>query len=300
MRWLKRIALTLLAVALVFVAGIGFVVYQASAPYHQLAGSWVFKPPVRPVIGDLGGMLVSISQKVARFVEYEDDPHFLEPRKNPHPVRTYQSKLRSFGFEVRFPDMAMLDNPEAAKEKRQSNIYNTMWLGVGVDVKSYHDDLSLNRLVDGITPPEKIWSVERMSPDIPASTWKEEHGYMRLPEPLYGLVVMEVTGFDDSKRYKIPGNSMLDKNIYYHSNPNEKVDSYIECSNIKHAAAPCEQKFALSTVKNTMVKVHYRIGFLPQWHEIQEAATKVILGFAVDSKQIENKPIVKPQTQSGN
>jgi hypothetical protein len=50
-----------------------------------------------------------------------------------------------------------------------------------------------------------------------------------------------------------------------------------------------------------MVKVLYRIGFLPQWREIQDSVSKVILGFAVDTSKNSNHKITnKPLTPSGD
>jgi hypothetical protein len=292
MRWLKRITLTLLAIILLFVVWVWTVFYVKSAPYRQLADSWMFKEnQVGPVIGDLGGISVSIPHHFARFVEYEGDPHFLELRKGAVPARSFESKLRSFGFEVRFPDMAPLTEA-TRQEKLKSTIYNTMWLGVGVSVKPYYDELTLKRRLEA-SLSEKWDAVHKK--DASPETWKDKHGYKTLSTPLYGLVVNEVYGYDDAKRYQIPGNNGGDKNIYYHVDDYGKVDTYIECSNIKHNAAPCNQDFILNSAKNTMISVHYRIGLLPKWREIQTSVTQVILNFAVDLKKnnskIENKSL---------
>jgi len=92
MHKLKRIVLSIFTLILLLVAGGAIVIYVGMKPYRQLADSWVFKEnKVGPVIGDLGGIPVSIPQPIARFVEYEGDPHFLEPRKGSTPIRTFQS-----------------------------------------------------------------------------------------------------------------------------------------------------------------------------------------------------------------
>jgi hypothetical protein len=296
MRWLKRIALTLLAIIVLLVAGIAIAFYVGMKPYRQLADSWVFKEnKAEPVIGDLGGIPVSIPQPIARFVEYEGDPHFLEPRKGPTPVRTFQSKLRSFGFEVRFPDMAPLTG-KTLEDKHKSNIYNTMWLGVGIGVESYYNESTLKHRADNLPYPSQIRTSEA-APGLPARTWKEEHGYIRSPNLLYGLVVNEVQGYDEAKRYRIPGNGSGDDTIYYHVDEQGNVDTYIRCDNIKHEAAPCSHHFILPKAQHTIVKIHYRIGLLPQWCEIQEAVGKTILGFAVSPNPAlnETKPN-KPST----
>lgn len=294
--WLKRITLTILIMASLLVAGYGLYLYHKSEFVRLVVNSWVSngnKPG--PTIGDLGGIQVSIPHPIARFVEYEGDPHFLEPRKGPRPVRTFQSKLRSFGFEVRFPDRALLTD-KTFGDKHKSNIYNTMWLGVGVNVAPYHNALGLKRQVDAIPYPSQVHESEA-APGLPARTWKEEHGYIRSPKPLYGLVVNEVQGYDEAKRYKFPGVDTGDENIYYHVDESGNVDAYIWCSNIKHDAAPCEHSFILPQAKNTMIEVGYRIGLLPYWHEIQEAVGDTILGFAVSPKPSANRTQTdKPST----
>jgi len=267
-------------------------------PYRQLVDSWVFKEnQVGPVIGDLGGISVSIPQSIAKFVEYEGDPHFLEPRKGSTPTRTFQSKLRAFGFEVRFPDMAFLNNEAAKEDYRKSNIYNTMWLGVGVLVDPYNNNVGLKRMVNAIPAPGKIWTSNL---DGQPHTWKEQNGYIRSSKPLYGLVVNEVQGYDEAKRYKIPGNDILDANIYYHSDNNGKINAYIKCGNIKHDAAPCDHYFILPTTQDTMIEVNYRIGLLPKWREIQDSVGKAILGFAVNPNTNSQPIIPKPSVHTGD
>jgi hypothetical protein len=298
MRWLKRIALTVLVIILLFVAGIGLYLYQKSAFVRLVVNSWVFKEnKPGPTIGDLGGIPVSIPRSIARFVEYEGEPHLYEPRTKPTPVRTFQSKLRSFGFEVRFPDMALLTD-KTFEDKHKSNIYNTMWLSVGVGVAPYNNALGLKRRVDAIPYPSQLHELHESeaAPGLPARTWKEEHGYIRSPTLLYGLVVNEVQGYDEAKRYNIPGNDMGDYNIYYHFDEQGNVDAYIRCDNIKHGAAPCNHDFILPKAINTIINVHYRIGLLPQWRDIQEAVGKTILGFSVSPNPVLNG--TKPNTPS--
>lgn len=284
MRWLKR-KILLFLIFICIVIALVWISYQ-NTPQYRFINSWVFTENKRgPVIGDLGGITVSIPQPIPRFVEYQDDPHFMEKRKGDTPIRTFQSKLRSFGFEIRYPDMAVL-NENTFEEKRKSTIHNTMWMDVGVSVEPYYDQFSLQGIADGFT--KRIWD-SRHTIDEPPEIWKDKHGYKRLADTLYGLVVYSVYGYDDAKRYIRPGidtHDILDANIYYHLDDKDIIDSYITCSNVKHDAAPCEHQFILPSAKNTLIKVHYRIGFLPQWQKIQYAIEKVILGFSVNNHKI--------------
>jgi hypothetical protein len=181
--------------------------------------------------------------------------------------------------------MAPLTN-KTREEKYKSNIYNTMWLSVGVNIEPYHNKLSLKRILDGTLSNK--WDAIH-SKNTPPEIWKDKHGYKPSTKRLYGLIVNEVYGFDEASRYKFPGVDSSDENIYYHTDNQGRVETYIVCHNVKHYAAPCDQKFILPMVKNTMVSVHYRIDFLPKWREIQNSISKVILGFAVDSKNSNHK-----------
>lgn len=290
---LKRTLSILSALFLLLIVWVGSVFYVKIKSTDRLADSWVFKENrFGPVVGDLGGLEISIPPRVARFVEYEGDPHFLEPRQGPTPARTSHSKFRSFGFEVRFPDKLLL-SPETEKEKRLSNRYNTMWLTVGVDVKPYNNALGLKRQVDAI--PLNIWDAIHQ-PGDPPGIWKDKHGYKRSVNKLYGLVVDEVYGYSATSRHKFPGVDMGDKNIYHHLDTKRQVDALIKCHNVKHDAALCEHSFALPYVENTLITVDYRIGLLPQWREIQDTVAQVILGFAVNSNEALQSVVHKPST----
>jgi len=239
--------------------------------YSQLGDSWVFKENRNgPVIGDLGGVPVSIPRPYARFVEYDDDPHFLEKRKGPPPQRTHTSKLRAFGFEVRFPDMAA-DTGVAAEEKRKATIQNTMWLTVVIASHSTYgtDDEALERMVAAINDPSA-----------------HSYRYRPLPEKTYGLAGFTPIGADESRRgwgILVDGKAadMNDYNIYYHRDQSGRVDSYIECGNMKHAADTCAQEFHVLPAMRVRAKVRYRKELLPHWREIQSSVAKVVLGFRV-------------------
>lgn len=279
MRWLKRIAWFLLILTLLLVGGAAFVWYQAFEPFYRMGKAMTYNDlPHKPTVGDLGGIPISIPPGIARFVEYQDDPHFMTPRQDPPPIRTLKSKFRSFGFEMRFPDKALVHDETTEQLK---NIYpgNTLWIDVGLEVFDFNDERSLNRVLEG-TAANK-WpmmndghrSVEEL---------KDKHGYQLLPEPLYGLRVYQVYGYDDAKRYQQPPNDFGDRNLYYHTNHKGEVDTYIECDNTKYPGARCNQQFVLPNTKHTIAHVDYRNGLLPDWQAIQAAATEVILGFAVN------------------
>lgn len=93
---------------------------------------------VRDVAADLGGMPVTIPRHFANYVEYNGDPGWGEKRKGPRPERTQASKLSSFGFYARFPDMAGLSSPDLRKDKESQSIYNTMWIDVTLTTGAFY------------------------------------------------------------------------------------------------------------------------------------------------------------------
>jgi hypothetical protein len=235
---------------------------------EHLSDSWVLKENRNgPVIGDLGGVPVSIPRPYANLVEYDGDPHFMEKRKEPAPKRTHQSKLASFGFEVRFPDMAPVTD-ETAAEKRKENIHTTMWMLVEINSHSAYGgagDFLLDRKASAVM-------AHNAHPYV----------YKPLPDKVHGLTGFAPIGPDESKRLQQAGGAdMNDVNIYFHRNEAGQVDTYIDCSNMAHAAAGCRQVFNLQPQMRIRVTVSYRRDLLPHWQEIQNSVSKAILGFRV-------------------
>ncbi|BFM04028.1 hypothetical protein Psyaliredsea_26750 [Psychrobacter alimentarius] len=60
-------------------------------------------------IGDLGGVPVDLPKNFVHLVEYDGDPAWGKKREGPQPTRSYDSKINSFGFDVRYTDNTILD-----------------------------------------------------------------------------------------------------------------------------------------------------------------------------------------------
>ena len=227
------------------------------------------------VIGHLGGVPVSIPKEFAYFAEYDGDPGFLEKRNGPIPKRTFESGIRSFGFEIRYPDMVPVSE-QNWKEKRKESIYTTTWMRVGVLSNSHYQDRSKTRFAEL------------------ASAWLKNasifYRYEEQPGKAYGLTTYIPVNADLSRR-EMGTNSLSDRNIYIHHVTNNDVDAYIDCSNRNHEAAQCNHSFGLEPTLKASVKVSYRKGLLPHWQEIQGGITQVLLGFCVDpSKPFSTQP----------
>ena len=62
-------------------------------------------------IGDLGGVSVNLPREFVELIEYDGDPSWGEKIVGKKPERTYQSKINSFGFDIRYTDKTLLDGP---------------------------------------------------------------------------------------------------------------------------------------------------------------------------------------------
>lgn len=236
---------------------------------QQFSESTVFKRDTTgPAFGELGGHAVSIRRPYADFLEYDGDPHWLERRRGPQPERTFASKISSFGFYIRYPEMEVLLD-KSRQEKDKESIYTSNWLLVGVHSNSSYGstgDTALEAYIQKI-PMEKGFP----------------YRYEKLPVTIYGLTGYTPIGVDESLRDRPNGTDFNDRNIYFHRDAEGKANTYIECNNSKHAAAPCSLKFNLLPQLRAHVSVSFRKGLLPYWHEIQSSVSQIILGFRVKS-----------------
>ncbi len=238
-------------------------------------GSWgPFLPPqaeaarhaARDVVGDLGGVPVTIPRHFANFVTYEGDPGIGKRREGPQPERTHASKLIGFGFPVRFPDMAGLSSPELRADKQKQSIYNTMWINVGVTTgKNFPGTGFLDRQVSYINKPG------------------EQFRYEILPQLQDGLTVYVPVGTDPrtGQPYRDHPNA---EDIFLHRDKDGHVDTHIRCSNRPHKAAPCVQSFSLEPHMKAEMYVKYRRDLLPEWNRIQVAVGKLVYGFAISTQ----------------
>jgi hypothetical protein len=227
------------------------------------------------VIGDLGGVPVKIPRDFARFVEYDNDPHFMEKRRGAPPKRTYRSRLRSFGFEVRYPDMISIKN-ETGKEKKHRNIYNSMWLSVGLSSGEYnyrtpHLDAYLeqysntNYIFQKLDNP--IYGLETYIPIRAKFPWERRHQNAE-EYPI------------EKFRSKI-GYELHDQNLYFFRDPDGHAVTFIACSNALIESATCRQRFLMKSPIRAAVDFSYRRALLPHWQDMQSKITSLIIGFKV-------------------
>jgi hypothetical protein len=226
-----------------------------------------------PVIGDLGGVSVEIPRDYARFVGYNKGKYLKENSSDKKANPAYQSKLRSLGFEVRYPDMASVK----VQSKEEKDIFTTMWMRVGVNTgEDYGVDGYLNRKKE-----------RYINPTLPC--FSKCFIYHPLNNDIYGLTgyTPKGTGVDIEKRSINfgRGTDLRDQNIYFVQNNTDHVTTFITCSNRSHTAARCTQYFNLSPRMKAHIRVNYRKGLLPHWQKIQQSVSNLFYDFEVDSNE---------------
>lgn len=228
------------------------------------AGSEGHSPPAprvdRVVIGDLGGVPVRIPLEFARSVEYNDDPAILQPRTKPVPARDFSSKLRSFGFDFRYPDMAGPGSEEARKDQAAHLPGNTFWIFVGLNAgEDYH----------GAGSTERITSARLRGPEaITGAPYRLE------AEKVGGLESYFLEGKDSSGTPHREDSNAED--LFVGRDAADKATTFIRCSNRPLRAAPCKHFFDLEPEMHAMVYLSYRRGLLCDWRGIQGATSKLI------------------------
>ena len=205
-------------------------------------------------------MKVSIPWYMAELIEYEGDPGWdLDKWKTfKFPQRTFDSKITSFGFKIRFPDGAvpstdalLLDSIEQNK-----NIYKTMWMSVGINSGNIFYQNGLNDIAKHVQNPDLRSPFDN---------------YERLLKNEYGLKVYALKGVNPmtNQPYRKDSNA---KDIFLYQDKNKNIQTIISCYNYNsvHTVAPCEHRFTLLEKKiNAEIYVIYRRDMLINWREIE-------------------------------
>lgn len=243
-------------------------------------------PPVRTansppeyVIGDLGGMPVKIDHRIVQFIEYDGDPGWGERRKGPRPERTYSSRLSSFAFEVRYPDMKTRADKDAQADYEKYHPLSSSlgaelrwtnpWIGGGIESGSrYPGHGAMDRLYQATTShPETRVMGDQLVPiesEIPGLELFADPG----AHPTTG----------ESWRYSSIGSG----DTYFHRDSSGKAVTYIRC-NFREGTkryALCGQEWSMeATGLNIRVSILYPPGLLPHWQDIQIKVSQFILTF---------------------
>jgi hypothetical protein len=257
--------------------------YVACSRILSLAATYFlfgFQPPEmalaqhtpKDVVGDLGGMKVRIPRHCAEYVEYDGDPGFGEKRKGPPPERTFDSKLRSFGIDIRMTDMKCQESSELRENRRQQFLkQESPWISIGVNAGSIYPKLgamAIDRqariVIDSIAKPTEFWF----------------SNYERLPGKAHELDAYVVTGLNPNTGRPAKD---TEKDVYIHFTPSGLADTYISCSKprVPRGISTCEMSFSLEPKAKVLTNVTFHKYHLSKWREIREKTINLLTGFEV-------------------
>lgn len=251
------VATIALAVAVVGLVAIGLMT-RAHAPVPD-AG-----PPLVAVVGDLGGVPVTMPAAQVRLVEYAGDPGWDGPPLAVVPRRTHASRLVSFGLDVRWPDMRVADTPALRDERVRAPLRSTTWIGVTI--------LAGPRF--GASDP-----LDRLATAYVA------HGigifrFEALAQREHGLDVLVVKGVDPATGRALREHDHAE-DLFIHRNEQGHVDAVILCGHRPNSeAAQCQHHFTLEPGMKALGTLRYRRALLPQWQQIHAAVTGLVRSYA--------------------
>jgi hypothetical protein len=279
-RWgIGRWLLSLLLLAVLAIAAIVAVwLYKAQRLTERIKTHVASQPHPGFAIGDLGGMPVMIPRYMAEMLEYDGDPGWSSAPDWRPPVRTFDSKMNSFGFHVRFPDGATLDSHDRREEKRLVPPWEDRWISVGVSsskhypgsgfLKSYEQSLLKDRNHESALfryhpRPEREYGLESYKLASPPEG----------PDPSKTLVYDQFFARDDK----------------------DELIARIYCAAVRVDInrSMCTQVWSFEDHGlKIKLSAQYRRPMLQHWREIQPMVTRIVLGF----RNIPAQSGTEPQT----
>lgn len=220
------------------------------------------------VIGDLGGVPVEMPRDAVHLVEYNGNPSWGEVREGAVPKRTYESKISSFGFDVRYTDGALYDGivgKVAEEYEAQKNLADSPWVSVSVHSGNrYHGEGTVHSIGDGTIRAEFT--------ELPV------YRYEKLPKQHYGLEVYAPPGIDP-KTNTLWREDRHAEDVFIQRDKDGVIVTYIECSNRDVERPPCTHYFDLEPDMGLYVYVGYSRYVLKDWQRIEEVVREALLGF---------------------
>lgn len=219
-------------------------------------------------IGDLGGVPVDLPKNLVHLVEYDGDPAWGKKREGPKPTRSYDSKINSFGFDMRYTDHTIFD--ESSKEIKRAydeekNLPNSPWISVSVTSGDrYYGAGDIHRMGDGALNPSK-----EAGP---------VHEYENLDNDQYGLEAYAPPGIDP-KTDRPYREDRYAEDVFIQRDKTGQIITYIKCSNRDVPRPPCSHRFNLEPQMALDLAVQYSRHNLADWQQIEQVVRQQVLNF---------------------
>lgn len=220
-------------------------------------------------IGDLGGVPVDMPKNLVHFVAYDGDPTFGNKREHPKPMRTYDSKINSFGFDLRYTDNTMLDTTNKAlksayRRDNKRNLGDNPWVSVSVNSG------------DRVTVSNPTHRIGYGT--INASDVHPVFQYQPLNDDQFGLEVYTQTGIDPKTNKPWREDSSA-KDVFIQRDKTGQIITHIECFNRDVPRPPCTHFFDLGPQRNLSIRAHYSRYNLADWQKIENLVRQQLLSF---------------------
>lgn len=219
-------------------------------------------------VGDLGGVPVDLPKNLVHLVEYDGDPAWGKKREGPKPTRSYDSKINSFGFDMRYTDHTIFD--ESSKEIKRAydeekNLPNSPWISVSVTSGDrYYGAGDIHRMGDGALNPSK-----EAGP---------VHEYENLDNDQYGLEAYAPPGIDP-KTDRPYREDRYAEDVFIQRDKTGQIITYIKCSNRDVPRPPCSHRFNLEPQMALDLAVQYSRHNLADWQQIEQVVRQQVLNF---------------------
>lgn len=219
------------------------------------------------VIGSIGNMAVAIPKSLARLVEYDDDPHFIDSPRKSALARTYGSKIRSFGFYAYLPGQEGNNNQLSAQD-------------------DFKQDAGSNLLNVGITSNSHLGPTAAMDVIISRQISGEYSAFKfeKIPATTYGLIGYKPVGNFKKNHNLTEAENIQDYNIYFHRKSTGHADLYIKCSNAERPATLCTMNYLIPEPMTSNVTVQFRRSNFSRWEDIRALTTNILLSFSVPNQ----------------
>ncbi|MFX1679003.1 hypothetical protein PV762_07200 [Mitsuaria sp. CC2] len=220
--------------------------------------------PPRQVHARFGGALVSIPAEFAQGVEYDGEPTWKPVPGDAGERRGNDPKIKSFGFEFRYPDKTGPANKAAAQERARLSPADSPWIFVG---------LKSGELYPGPGGVQRIAAGVLNTPDPRTGA-----AYARAAQDTCGLETYVLQGeLTQAQREDA-------KDIFVARDGTGQARTFLECSNRSVRSAPCTQRFDLEPRLHASVYLLYPRTQMCEWSGIQQATREVTESFIRPSR----------------
>lgn len=215
-------------------------------------------------------MKVRVPKYCVEHVEYDADPGVGAQQSGFFPERTFESKLRSFGIDARFPEMKCKQGEEMRVDYRNQFLMpDNAWVSIGI---------SSGEIYPGVEAVNRHAVFVLSSVNNPAEFWFDN--YERVSERFLGLDAYVVKGVDPYSGAPAR-DSELTVDKFFRFDRFGVADTYIARgkTHVPGGVSSCSMKFSMEPKAKVLISVGFVRSRLSQWELIRKSTIDFISGF---------------------